>query len=159
GRAAFPAFQLSPTGRWVVLRTIDAQAKRTISLNLAPAETGVFHAVASNVIVDDKNFRPSFIFSPDDSQIAYLVDDGHFGTQGAVEVQAAAGGPPTRLADGASWLVAFSPGGAQLLYSAGTPATIWSAPTTGGKPHALLDHAGSKFYGWITDPFFVDDST
>lgn len=156
----YPAFALSPTGRYVVMRSFTASTiSGAISLSIAPAETGVFHTVADNVLYDEYGNHAAYLFSPDDSRIAYVVDDGTFSSQGWLEVQPTAGGAPTQLAGAARWVISFSPGGTQLLYGVGQTPTAWTVPAGGGMPSALLDGVATDNYGVALNPFFVDDAT
>jgi hypothetical protein len=142
------ALKTSPKGKWAYLLGDYQPASKTATLSVAPEETGEMHVVAVNVLAS------SIAFSPDESQIAYLVDDGHTGASGWLEIAPTAGGAPTRLVGGGRPPVSFSPQGTRLLYGVGDPAklpTLWTVPAAGGAARALGEHSQSAL--------FSDDNT
>jgi hypothetical protein len=146
--------QRSPKKSWMSLLSDYQQASQTVTLSVAPAETGDFRVVATDVLED------SIAFSADDSQIAYLVDDGHIGVSGWLEVAPAAGGAATRLAGGARPPVTFSPGGTRLLYGVGDPVgnpTLWTVPVAGGAAHGLGEHSRAALFADEQTVFSISD--
>ncbi len=145
----YGAFAFSPRGAWVTMLTDYDAASATATLWLAPAETASFTRIAGSVLTQN-----ALAFSPDESTLAYLADDGHLGKSGNVMTVPTAGGSATQIAAGAATLRGFSPSGALLLYgSTERVPTTWVAPavpTAGSSPLALLETS--------TQAFFIDDN-
>jgi hypothetical protein len=133
----------SPKGQWTYVQSDYDLAQKTVTLSVAPAETGEMRVVAMNVLAD------AIAFSADDAQLAYLVDDGHLGASGWLEVAPAGGGSPNRILGGARAPLQFSQGGTRLLYGVGAAGTwpqIWSVAAAGGTPHGLAENSQAAFF-------------
>jgi hypothetical protein len=135
------SFRFSPKGSWVAMLSDYAPASQSGTLSVGPAEGGPMHVVASAAL------SRAVVFSLDDAQIAYLVDDGHIGETGWLEVAPSAGGGAIRFQGGVKSIWSFSPGGTSLLYGTDELVpTSWVVPTSGGQPRGLLEASGTAFF-------------
>lgn len=142
-------FQLSPRQEWISLFVDLAPLSGAGTLFVGDVESGELHFVASNVQ------SGSLVYSPDETSLAYLVlpDGGTASSALAVEVQATAGGEPTRLTEDARWIAGISPSGADVLYLDSTDARrLMVVPASGAtEPTVLAEN--------LTDAFFLDSET
>jgi hypothetical protein len=136
-------FTFSPSGAWVVVRSDYAAGAETVTLGIMPAEGGTLRTLATQVLIN------SVRFSADDAQIAFIVDDGHFGAQGSLQVAPTAGGAAVTLAGQASDVEGFSPSGATVLYHLNDQprtGTLAVVPVAGGTPKALFGLSQAAFF-------------